>query len=369
MILTKHPITTILCAGPGLGFYVPGIIVNRRLTSGGFESDVAVFEEFLVESKKNNVHKTKRSFHSNFAFALMAQKLAQDPSPYLDEKAVELLLLKWKTEKRSHFLVFSGFWIPILNQYISSVTNCKLVIHLCHLDAANSTSWSLYDTSASPYHHIWFNNWENKEISFFIDITGDFPMSFEHRSNSFLIHGGGWGMGNYKEYISSLNNIDAKLDIIAYQQEDLLGINPLNTYHMIDPNWKTWDKKDSYHLFPPFGKVNGNDNIVFSSNFGSPDIYSIAREKKGIISKPGAGTLLDSISSATPLILLTPFGDYENKNALLWKHFGLGIEFEEWRTNSFSLELLRELHLNLLKIRSKTPDYISSYIKIITNGV
>ncbi len=73
------------------------------------------------------------------------------------------------------------------------------------------------------------------------------------------------------------------------------------------------------------------------------------------MSKPGGGTLLDSLWSATPAVLLEPFGAHEQRNADLWIQLGYGISFEDWQNQGFAPEVLQELHEALLK--ADVPDY------------
>lgn len=367
--MSKTSPISILCAGPGLGFYIPGILAQRQLNQAGLAAVVHVFEGFLVEHKKQNVPKAKINFHRNFSFALMGQNLAKDPSSHLDDYQVEKLLLLWQKEQRRHFIVFSGFWIPLLKRYSERVDKSELFIDLCHVDSAPSTSWSLFDTSSDEYNHIWFNNWEDKQVSYYIDVSGEQVIPYEKRRKSYLIHGGGWGMGTYKDKLNELNRSKLMLDVIAYEYGDLDQRNELNNYYMIDPQWNTWDlNQKGLHQFPPFGEVDLSGKVSFRENFQYPEIYKIIRKSKAIISKPGAGTLLDSLSSATPLICLKPFGGYEDKNALLWEHFGLGVSFEKWEASGFSEKLLCDMHKNLVEMRASAKDYIKTYINNFVYG-
>ncbi len=371
-MFSERPVTTILCAGPGLGFYVPGIIMNRQLKKKHIPSVVHVFEAFLIEAKKANVRKTKAKFHENFSYALMAQNLAKDPTPYLDEDAIKNLLDTWEMEQRDAFVVFSGFWISVLQRFVSERNVSDISIDLCHVDADHSTSWKLFDTTPLLYHHVWFNNWERKSVDFHMNITEEPAVPFKKRKNEFVIHGGGWGMGTYKDKITSLNSLGFQLNIIAYEPPDPEDMDPLNKYFLLDPEWNTWDLNAmGENLFPPLCPIKHALPPDFSKSreMDHPLLYDIIRESKAIISKPGAGTLMDSISSATPLIILEPFGAYENKNGLLWKHFGLGISLEEWAASGYSEEILEKLHHNLLEVSKTSKNYIESYIKSNTYGI
>lgn len=44
---------TILCSGFGLGFYVPGLLLERKLTALGLQAEIEVFESLMPERKRN----------------------------------------------------------------------------------------------------------------------------------------------------------------------------------------------------------------------------------------------------------------------------------------------------------------------------
>ncbi len=363
------PVTTILCAGPGLGFYVPGILMQRKLQEGGIPAVTEVFEGYLQTDRRNNVAKAKQSFHRNFSFALMGQNLAKDPSPFLDRKAVSELIDTWRQQRRRHFLVFSGFWIPVLERYRLVCQEEELRISLCHVDAANSTSWSLFDTSASYFQHHWFNDWENRAINFHINIDDAAVLPFSQRADRYIIHGGGWGMGTYRQKIAELNAAGLALDIIAYEKADLETVHTGNDYYILDPEWRTWDRnRDGTHSFPPLAAMERGKAESFQTGQAYPPIYDLVKRNKAIISKPGAGTLMDSLSSETPLVYLEPFGSYEAKNAALWQHSGLGLPYDEWKSNGFDPALLEPMAERLAEIRQSSQNFVTVYKKWVTDG-
>ena len=195
---------TILCGSPGLGFYIPGIIMAYQLQRKGFFTEVAVFENFILAEKKSKIIDTKTAFHRNFDVALMGQRLAKDVSHSLNPSLVSSLLAMWEREKRKKFIVFSGFWMPIITQYIQYTSSQDVSIDLCHVDAATSTSWSLYMNDQSFYRHIWFWNWEERKISYCLHISDKKPIPYHERNDRFVIHGGGWGIGTYQDKIGKL---------------------------------------------------------------------------------------------------------------------------------------------------------------------
>ena len=355
---------TILCSGASLGAYIPALIASHQLSNRGINSDVVVLENILLEKKRNNVPETKFAFHRNFSLALMAQKLAKDIIPSIDSDLTSDLLAIWKHQGRKRFIIFSGFWLPVANQYLQE-TDCQdIAIDLCHMDASASTSWKMYDATHSAFRHVWLFNGKDKCLSYNFCVSDDEPVPYSQRSNRFLIHGGGWGIGTYKSKVSELVHKGIELDVIAYEQQDLENRPEHSRYFLIDPTWKPWEKDaQGNHEFPPFGEVKDDGNIAFQNSQPYPEVYSLIRQSRGIISKPGGGTLVDSLSAATPLVWLAPYGDYENNNGLLWEYLGFGISYEKWADSGYSLDILERLHVNLRQARAGLPTYITNYVE------
>ncbi|MEH1791000.1 MAG: hypothetical protein V7L23_36935 [Nostoc sp.] len=355
---------TLLCSGASLGAYIPALIASHQLSDRGIASDVVVLENILLENKRNNVSETKFAFHRNFSLALMAQKLAKDITPSIDPDLTSHLLATWKHQERKRFMIFSGFWLPIANRYLQETDSEDIAIDLCHMDASVSTSWKMYDTTHPAFRHVWFFNWEDKRLSYIFCVSDDEPVSYNQRSNRFLIHGGGWGVGTYKSKVPKLVHQGIKLDIIAYEQQDIENKTEHSRYFLIDPTWKPWEKNaQGHHQFPPFGEVKDDGNITFQNSQPYPEVYNLIRQSSGIISKPGGGTLLDSLSAATPLVWLAPYGDYEKNNGLLWEYLGFGISYEKWADSGYSLDILERLHLNLKQARASLPRYLTNYVE------
>lgn len=65
---------TILCSGFGLGFYVPGLLLERKLTALGLQAEIEVFETLMPEHKKEQTDNSRRAYQHSFAVALTSQK-------------------------------------------------------------------------------------------------------------------------------------------------------------------------------------------------------------------------------------------------------------------------------------------------------
>ena len=365
----KREKITVLCSGISLGVYVPGVLMGYQLNSRGGDAEVVAFENILLEKTRQNIPKTKIAFHRNFQLALMAQKVAGKTNydTSFDPNLIANLLTKWKNEGRKRFIAISGFWIPILEQYIEEIEESgfqDVTVDLCHMDSAYSPSWKMYSTTHPAFRVIRPMNSDTNSVDYSIRITEDEPLPYTQRTDRFLIHGGGWGVGTYQSKIPELVARGIKLDVIVYEERDLQNRFPGNRYFMIDPAWKPWEKDATgRHQFPPFGEVTDSGEVTFQNNPAYPEVYDLIQHSRAIISKPGGSTLLDSLSSATPLLLLEPYGGHEKKNGQLWQSLGFAIPYQEWINADCSLTLLEKLHTNLLNARANIPNYITEYME------
>ena len=105
---------------------------------------------------------------------------------------------------------------------------------------------------------------------------------------------------------------------------------------MNDPEWCSWVKSENgLHEFPPYIEIAGEDTNSYTAESDHHWLFDVASEAMAIVAKPGAGTLIDSLASETPLILLEPFGSHELSNLELWESLGFGIRYEKWREVDF----------------------------------
>jgi UDP-N-acetylglucosamine:LPS N-acetylglucosamine transferase len=94
----------------------------------------------------------------------------------------------------------------------------------------------------------------------------------------------------------------------------------------------------------------------------------VIRRSKAIVSKPGGGTLIDSLSSATPVILLEPYGNAEEKNGELWRHLGFGVPFATWQASGYDEATLARLHASLLRAHRQGTDYPRYCVERLHSG-
>lgn len=359
----NNNIITILCSGIGLGEYNPGLIMSARLKKMGFSTDIVVLESLYVTEKRLRIQDTKIAFQRNFKIAQIAQKFMKDIKTILDNTLIIALLNKWKAEKRKRFIVFSGFWSPVIEQYLSDYTNPSVSVDLFHTDSGSGASWIRYNITHPCCRHLQLGDHITKTMYYNINISDDI-IQYKKRCNQILIHGGGWGIGTYLEKIPELIEKKINLDIVVNDIWNIPKDKSNNRYFMNDPQWNPWEKDDNgVHYFTPFGKILNNNNIKYRNNPNYPEIYKIVRRDKAVICKTGGGALIDSLSSTTPIIILEPYGKFEHNNALLWESLGFGIQYNKWIESGCSMTILEELHENLLVAKPKIPDYVDEFFK------
>ncbi|NOU64061.1 UDP-glucuronosyltransferase [Paenibacillus sp. LMG 31461] len=361
--------TTILCSGFGLGFYIPGILVARGLEKRGVSSDIFVFESVLDPEKQRRIDDSKAAYHIHFAAAQLATKLPKDIRDSIDVGAAQRLIEQWDLEEREHFIALSGNWVYILDLYrehrISNRHKAPQV-DLLYVDSDYSPSWKsmkkFVPDFKSRYQEIWLYRAEIGDIERCIPVGEEDPISYDTRRPSYVVHGGGWGIGTYRNEAEELERLGISLDIVAYLEEEAGQELNGNRCFMNDPKWRAWEISPGRTPgFPPFAQIVPGETPVYKAPLEHHGLYGVIRHASGIISKPGAGTLMDSLASATPLIMLDPFGKHEAHNAALWQKLGFGIPMADWKAAGYSREALLPLHERLLAARANAKDYIEEY--------
>lgn len=358
---------TILCSGFGLGFYIPGLILDYQLNNREITTEVLVFENYIVKDKKAKINESRQTYHANFKTALLSARIPNDIRSSLAIDQIADLIEQWKQEKRQDFIVLSGHWVYILDMLRERV-NYPINVHLLYVDSDRSPSWnSLLKFNPDYVHHyreIWLYDSKTQLINYRINVAEEPIIPYGERTDRFVIHGGGWGMGTYQGKIPELENHGIHLDIVAYDLRETEGSNPNNRYYMNDPSWNTWDKgANGKHELPPFSEIQRDVVPEYTNKLENHKLYDVLKGARGIISKPGAGTLMDSLSSATPIIILESFGKHEQKNAELWLSYGLGILYEDWKKGGYSLDELETIHHRLVQQKESCKNYVEYFME------
>jgi hypothetical protein len=360
-------IVTILCSGFGLGLYIPGLLVDYQLKQQGIATEVVVLESLFGDDKQETVMKSKKAHHRSFSFALMSARMPINIQQSLDSERVDELLQRWQKDGRKDFIVFSGHWVHILDEYrnliVPEPVNAEILVVDCDLPPSWKSLQQFKPDYSEFYREVWLYDPGQAKIRFQIPIGNEPPIPYEKRENRFLIHGGGWGMGTYQSKIPELEQRGFALDIVVYDIQEASCPKVSNRYYIIDPAWSPWHKgRAGRHEYPPFGEIKGAGPICYRNREAYHELFDISRKVKAIIGKPGAGTMMDSLAAATPLIMLEPFGEHERENMKLWERAGFGLLYSDWEKAGFQLELLRELHDNLLDSQTRTISYVQDYL-------
>jgi hypothetical protein len=356
----------VLGSGFGLGFYIPAVLIRDRLRQLGLSAEVEIFENLLTDAKIQMVERNRRAYHQSFRVALASQKVPTDSNRALDPNRVEALLTRWALDSCHDFICISGHWVPILDSYRESKADSAIRADLLYLDVELSPSWKWLRNAnpryAAPYHEFHLYDAASLDMRYFVDVDGDAPVPYVRRERRVVTHGGGWGIGTYQQRITEIEAAGYAVDVVCYSSEEAVPASVVRRYFMDDPAWRTWQRGETgQHTFPPFGEIVSRKATVFESQVRCHGLYRVIRHALAVVSKAGAGTLIDSFSSATPLIVLDPFGPHEERNGRVWLNSGFGVPYRVWADAGYPISMLEELHSNLLVRRAEMREYVSEY--------
>jgi hypothetical protein len=346
--MDDNPRVSILSSGIGLGVYVPALLIHQQLV--GLQADLEVLEAYYTPENEERLVALQRACRESFDLALMGHRMTRGVEHCLDAARMEALLDRWAHEGRTDFMVWSGFWLPVLEQYRSRI-GAPLHIESCRIDAVVSASFQIYREPADAT-EIWLWNWDQRRTIFEIPVNDGAPLGFAERGHRVVVHGGGGGIGTYRDRLPD----PWPCDVIVH--EDVRPTRPGDRLFSVDPTWRPWRRHGDRYIFPPFGAAGGPYDHGERHTF-----FDLVRTSKAIVSKPGGGTLIDSLASATPVILLEPYGYAEAKNGELWEHLGFGIPYAKWRDSGWDESVLHKLHRNIIGRTDRGLDYPSAYSK------
>lgn len=353
----------LLSSGVTLGTYVPALILAHRLRAAGAVVRTEVLERSLNRTELDRLGDMKSAFRANFAVALASQRMVRDRTPALDSEEVAKLVKQWRAERIRVLVIFSGFWVPIVEQY-EAVADHPVQVDVCHLDCAATTSLSLFDSRVERFRHVWFFKEPPDAVRMSIPVSDEPVVPWSRRVKRLLAHGGGWGLGTYRNRAKEVVRQGLDVDMVVHDPSDIEAAVRGMAYYLVDPAWEAW--RDGG--FPPLGKVHGNRPTKFRRTTTYHGSFDLARQRVAMMCKTGGGSLLDSLWAATPIVSLEPFGAHERANSELWQRLGFGVSFETWRNSGYSLDLLEQLHRNLLRARDRVPDYTADLAAISSGG-
>ena len=341
----------ILTSGATYGVHVPGLLLARRLGAHGVPARVTVLERLLPDGKRTVVAGLKRAYHRSYRFAQASRKLGGNTGADVSAEAAEALFDDWAGRGVSRFVVFSGYWLGLIRRYQERV-RVPVPVDLCRGDALPMQSFLV---GAVPglraVREVNLADLPGNALPWTIPVTDQPPVPWPERRPAVLVHGGGWGLGSYRERAGEMAAAGIGVDLVVYEPADAVaGCRRF----MLDPEWHPWQDDG----FPPWAPVPDDGSPPrFTRAEAYPQAFGLARTATAIVSKPGAGTLLDSLWSATPLVLLEPWTESERGNAVLWQRLGLGIPFAEWRAAGFATAALAPLHHRLRTLAPGLRDY------------
>lgn len=355
----------ILCSGFGLGFYIPGVLLKNVFLNMGYDAEVEVFESYMANTQQAHIDITRREYHENFAKAIIASKLPLNSEKSIDYNKVDILLKKWRDEKQYLFISLSGHWIYILERY-RKVVDWNIWIDGLYIDADLAPSWKslrkYIDCFETKYNPIWMYDKKKLSMNFSLGTSLFMALNYDEREHSVVIHGGGWGMGTYRETVNELlEQTDLKIALVAYAENEMEASERVISY-MNSADWCAWKQKEG-NDFPPYViKKDGEMTEQMKLNKQYHWLLELTSRQKAIIAKPGAGTLIDSFITETPVILLKPFGTHEQKNWEVWQRLGFGIPYDVWQGNGFCMESLKEASKKIKDYKSKVIRYEDYYV-------
>jgi len=339
----------VLTSGVALGAYVPGLLLVRRLEEHGMAARVDVLERLFPPGVLERVVANKQRFHRDFRLARAAHAMARDQRELVDDGLAARLMGEWDDAQVTTIVVLSGFWAPVVDAYRR--TRLAVRVEQCHVDAVCSPSFRAGGDIVGC-DDVWLMDASRGTVDITIPVTGQPVVPWDGREQRMLVHGGGWSMGTYASDAAHLAERGAQLDVIAYEKADI-GLRNGTRYFMNDPGWQAWNDGG----FPPFGEVKQDGRVLYQAGPRYPGSFDLVRRSVAVVSKPGAGTLLDSLHAATPIILLEPLGEWEAQNGRIWLENGFAVSMMEWCARGQPQELLQDLHHNLASAREAVPSY------------
>ena len=328
-----------------LGVYVPALSLKKQLEALGDQADLFCLEE-LYQGKDRVMEATKRSMHDDFRLARISYRMPVRNQSVIDP-AAETAFVKNAAEKQYDAVIaFSGFFTAFLNCLCRESSHYQGRIYAVHMDAGVSRSWR--DADLSGIQEIWLYQLAGQKIH----------RSLEKRTEPteklprMLVHGGGWGIGVYRDQIRSLNERGIPLDVIVYYPEEAEQIDPMNACFLLDPAWKP---SAGHAEYPRLLKQDADGWNPFADSRHRNPVRTLMEQDIAVLSKPGGGTLADSLCTGTPLIFSEALASYETENRTLWEQCGFGIGFEDFQKTSDWNETLMEQRNRLLETAEHLP--------------
>ena len=236
----------------------------------------------------------------------------------------------------------------MLRRYAERVPAAELHVDLCRIDAVVSPSFRSAGTvPGAEVHEIWLWSDARGSVEHTIAVGDDPMVPFAERDRRLVVHGGGWALSNYGDAAVELAGAGYPLDLVSPDGGPLHSCSHRRFRPV--PGWTPWEGADQQPAaFPPLEQVHANGGETRCADGAHHALYGLVRRSWAIVSKPGGGTLIDSLASATPVVFLEPLGAAEAANARVWCRLGFGLTIADWRATGFSEGALAECHNRLV---------------------
>ncbi|MEN5086526.1 hypothetical protein ABE426_08655 [Sphingobacterium faecium] len=342
----------------GYGIYLPAQIIQQQLAASGIASEILVFEWLYDAEKKKTFSDSAAAYADNYKLAQLAAKIPVNYQASTDPALVERLYQQWMQEEQTHFLCLSGLWFAILKNYHPPFA--LKTINCCRMDAGQAHTWSNEHQLVIDRSYFLFDI-QLKKINYAFHIPELKHIPYAKRSKNIVIHGGGWGLGDFITKTAALADAGYHRNILIKSLNKYRPDDTQTSYYLNDPDWDILNKNSSSSPFPAIGHIHHRDDISYFHHDHYHPVLDLINQSKAIISKPGGMTLTDSLITGTPLIYLDPMGENEEGNAVIVNENKIGMSFEKWKNDNFSLQTIHELHKNIVTLQSDLPDFIATF--------
>jgi hypothetical protein len=343
----------ILCASVGLGTYTPAVQLYRYLCAQRRHVSIEVLESLFPLEKLVQIRAARQRFQNDFRFALAARKALNlhSPADSVDADKRSALLHRWREDGQNRFIVFSGFWLPLLKEYQENV-GAEIAVDCVQMEVVLSPSWRAHlEDYPFPIRLIWlYSSSQGGVLQTLLPIASAAPIRSKRR---LIVHGGGWQLGDYDNSLPALARAGYSL-LVGRSEGQPCVPYPNVQYFRVRSRWETWTAQPGD--YPPL-ELCGDGVFTPPEDTGSHWLLEQIMSSSGIVSKPGGATLLDSLAAGTPSIFTSPYGETEAQNARLWCSLGLGMTLADWERSGYSEELLGQSQERLVAARAMLPSY------------
>jgi hypothetical protein len=200
--LPERAAMMILTASSGLGTYVPAVQLYHELSRGQQPAGMTVLESLYCDDKLAQLVAFRSRFQREFRYALAAKgflKLHSMADNLCPDKCAKLVA-DWKQAGERRFMVFSGFWLPLLCHYRERLGK-EISVSCVQLEAVISPSWrSHLDDYPYDLEIVWlYSSQDERLVQMLVPPHADVV-----RADQLVVHGGGWHIGDYADTVDAL---------------------------------------------------------------------------------------------------------------------------------------------------------------------